>query len=397
VANAVSDPKEGRDRHTAGSRTGILPNRQLPALAKLLRHRLAATGRCNHAVRAVIVLLFLGTLMLAPVGRGASRSAYAADPPSDEVSIQGASATGGPVGLRAAGTVGGICSDEWAAHVAAATTEWDVAATDLGPGCVASVAAFQAGSGAYIAEHDWSQGAPENVVVELGRAPLDIPVRVWFAGVDVAQSQYFESDFAVTALATNAAYDSSRLGIRFKFDTAVVKDDWERARIADAALEFSTSGDCQVLREVCAYSAHRQGVINVYYVPELSLVRGRACASAGLIAVDGLAVSGLDATLMHELGHLLALDHVSATPPWPGDHYPVTIGSPEEVSGNVMCVMDPECYPRTGFTLGQAFRANSDERSVVKRFHPGADLTVDCSGSGIGCPGPLDPAPEAGN
>jgi hypothetical protein len=220
----------------------------------------------------------------------------------------------------------------------------------------------------------WSDQPGETRPVTL-HPRIEVPVVIWLAAstVVVKDDDGNDKEVAVRDLAERDVqfatvwYNLSRAGVRFVPTVRNVASD------AAAVTAIGTICDSRVLpqntQSANDLAMFAPETLNVYYVAHMGDgFRGYHCyyppyvVSANMIYVDATIRS--PSTLAHELGHAFSLQHVNS------DIF--TGFEPDNLMWD-----GEDNVERRRFTLGQAYRVNLEELSMVNQNHPRHDAR-DC-------------------
>jgi hypothetical protein len=230
-------------------------------------------------------------------------------------------------------------------------------------GCRSEVAVFSSQNAMAMREDaPWTDACGDRLRFHL--APiLKAPMQVWIAVSTPVSLLWWGEPDASTVVKEDIAYarqvyDENKTGIGFDPSFTTVSDsDWRKIfsllpdLLLDALLQTGqpVATVCKLPSDLETSGFYKKGRLNVYYLP--LPFTGMICDDDRNVIFVGTVKK--PATLAHELGHSFSLVG-------PGGH---SNGVPGIAKNNVMWVSDPT--PRDHFSLGQAFRENTDFTSTL--------------------------------
>jgi hypothetical protein len=214
-------------------------------------------------------------------------------------------------------------------------------------------------------------------------APIEIPVSVWaLVGPRIERDGKNRSIWTVTkemVATANSLFNANRAGIRFK-----IVEQHSLWSPGDAAARAAIGAFCPATALTPAYAS--MGRLNIYFVQSVEesdavnterkrTSAGYYCGSHGAPTVIYLSAdeSAL-LTLAHEFGHALGLLHVGEG----GYGYYWSTDASEALFDDTNLMWDMAAAPRSGLSLGQAYRGNWEALSIVS-------LLKGSNGSGLAC------------
>jgi hypothetical protein len=223
-------------------------------------------------------------------------------------------------------------------------------------GCDSRVAVFVQDRAMHFAEAGapWTDGLGDHLDISLAPMP-QLPIAIWVPTGGTG-------DPKVHVAAAGPIYNNMQSGIGFEDEIPIV----------EAAGLVSLNGGCLNLGPVTAVGK-TPGRLNVYYVQEITDfpdARGIYCGATSdviLISVE----FGLTATLSHEIGHALTLEHIGSSADG-AQAYTTTLGN---IESNLMLQGGTN---QKLLTTGQCFRCNLNSTSAINRLGARPGLTPGC-------------------
>jgi hypothetical protein len=207
----------------------------------------------------------------------------------------------------------------------------------------------------------WSNRS-DSVVREQPPAPLAMHLAIWYRVKAPGLTSGDGDPRSEGAIASGIATDIFRV----RRAGIVLEIDAESGDLGAETVFHVTDAACSTAEEELRFTA-RPDRVNVVYVQELHFggrIRGLTCARPGMspiVLIDW--IKDADATLAHELGHVLGL----SSQEFPDHPYGHTTGLTQFDDSNLMSPFERPLRDRDYLTLGQVFRFNVDNRSWINR------------------------------
>jgi len=280
-------------------------------------------------------------------------------PPEDKVQL-----SGGTGGHSAAILLDGRRSSCFGDEIVR-TTQTAVVNSILAPsGCDSRVAAFVQDKAMYYGDPAaWTDGS-DTLQVPLAPMP-QLPISIWVPLLPPPSGRT-EGEGVLTAIAhidaARPIYNNMQCGIGFE----------DAVPIQEKRALNSISAGCSNLGPVKAVG-YTPGRLNVYYVQEITDASGaigiHCAADPTVILID--AMFGVNATLSHEAGHALSLDHTNYID---GLNDPVPTGNGDFVTN----LMLQSGYNQALLSTGQCFRCNLNSSSAINTLGARTGPTPGC-------------------
>jgi hypothetical protein len=233
------------------------------------------------------------------------------------------------------------------------------------------VIAFQRGRApAYKKDLVWTANS-ESVTLSF-TARVELPIRIWIicpdelAVCDGPLTQADRSYLTSFRVNANAVLNAERVGIRLvKAGGVLISDETQASDNPKDFANFNSGFQCsQFLARVSGLSPPKivPGAFNLYVVATVdgSPSRGYNC-SDGPHQWAVIGATGAWPTMLHEIGHTLALDHVDQWSATWGD----PVWGPSDARDNYMY---SNSDTRMFFTEGQTFRAHFNPGSAINKL-----------------------------
>jgi hypothetical protein len=197
----------------------------------------------------------------------------------------------------------------------------------------------------------------DRITFDVSAPPVEVPVTVWSVNVPSTQEPQLRQRVTADIMFANAAYSSPGCGI-------------EMGRPLFKSGSMSVALSCSALRQQVGFDQTR---LNLYYLASDLSVLGFECQNEDRDMLV-MGANSRSATLAHEFGHALMLEHVP----------------------DIYNIMSTQSVVRREVTVGQCYAANLNGHSFVQdhQIIPAPRVARGCTGSvagGPGCPPGLCP------